>query len=79
MRGYGLQLWPILQALGQLQTLYGCEGADTFFGNADVHSFFGNTDQLTLGYISRAIGKPLMSPRDIRAHVAKRQRSGCPF
>lgn len=89
MRGYGLQLWPILQDLGQLQTLYGREGADTFFGNADVHSFFGNTDQLTLEYISRAIGnryekglmdadkefvgKPLMSPREIRAHVAKRQ------
>lgn len=89
MRGYGLQLWPVLQDLGQLQTLYGREGADTFFGNADIHTFFGNTDQTTLEYISRAIGnryesgmmdadkefvgKPLMSPREIRAHVAKRQ------
>ena len=56
MRGYGLQLWPILQDLGQLVTLYGREGSETFFGNADVHQFFGNTDQLTLEQISTRLG-----------------------
>lgn len=56
MRGYGLQLWPILQDLGQLITLYGREGAETFFSNADIHQFFGNTDQLTLEQISTRIG-----------------------
>ena len=56
MRGYGLQLWPILQDLGQLQKLYGNEGAETFFGNADLHQFFGNMDALTLSYIANAIG-----------------------
>lgn len=88
MRGYGLQLWPILQDLGQLVSLYGPD-SDTFFGNADLHQFFGNTDQTTLEYISRAIGtrhtpglfggdqehvgQPLMSPLEVRRHVAKRQ------
>lgn len=56
MRGYGLQLWPILQDLGQLQKLYGREGAETFFGNSDIHQFFGNMDALTLDYISERIG-----------------------
>lgn len=56
MRGYGLQLWPILQDLGQLVTLYGREGSETFFANADVHQFFGNTDSLTLEQISARLG-----------------------
>lgn len=56
MRGYGLQLWPILQDLGQLLTLYGREGSETFFANADIHQFFGNTDNTTLEYISSRIG-----------------------
>lgn len=57
MPGYGVQLWPFLQDLGQLQTLYGDKGAGTFFGNADAHIFFGNTDAQTLGYVSGAIGR----------------------
>lgn len=56
MRGYGLQLWPILQDLGQLISLYGREGSETFFANADLHQFFGNTDNTTLEYISNRMG-----------------------
>ena len=56
MRGYGLQLWPILQDLGQLVALYGREGSETFFGNADLHQYFGATDQMTLGHISEKLG-----------------------
>lgn len=56
MRGYGLQLWPILQDLGQLVSLYGREGSETFFGNADLHQFFGNTDAMTLDRISQQLG-----------------------
>lgn len=56
MRGYGLQLWPILQDIGQLVTLYGREGSETFFGNADLHQFFGNTDIMTLEAISSRLG-----------------------
>ena len=72
MRGYGLQLWPILQDLGQLLKLYGREGAETFFGNADLHQFFGNTDKLTLEYMSAVsgsmsideVGAPPETPHD---------------
>jgi hypothetical protein len=88
MPGYGVHLWPFLQDLGQLEELYGRDGASTFFGNADAHIFFGNTDAPTLDYVSKQIGiryeagafdadkemvgKPHMSPREIRAHVAKK-------
>lgn len=56
MRGYGVHLWPFMQDLGQLRTLYGDNLAGTFFGNADAHIFFGNTDGPTLDYISQRIG-----------------------
>lgn len=57
MRSYGVQLWPFLQDLGQLEKLYGHDGAQTFFGNADAHIFFGNTDAMTLDYISGRLDK----------------------
>lgn len=82
MRGYGVQLWPILQDLGQLVKLYDQEGAETFFGNSDVHQFFGNSDGMTLEYIARQIGVtrgdwgeksgiPKLSPQEIREFVGK--------
>lgn len=63
MRGYGVQLWPFLQDLGQLISLYGHDGAHTFFGNSDAHVFFGNTDTPTLNYISTAIGAVTVEDR----------------
>ena len=39
MRGYGVQLWPFMQDLGQLLKLYGDHLSETFFGNADAHIF----------------------------------------
>ena len=90
MRGYGLQLWPILQDYGQLLEHYGEEGASTFFGNSDAITFFGNTDPKTLELIERmmgkrvsgglfggdkdAVGRPYMTPQEIRKHVAKRDQ-----
>lgn len=56
MPGYGLHLWPFLQDIGQLISLYGRENAETFFGNSDLHQFFGNTDQTTLEYMSKLTG-----------------------
>jgi hypothetical protein len=53
---YGVHLFPFLQDLGQLQKLYGAQGAETFFGNSDAAIFFGNTDLLTLEYASNWIG-----------------------
>ena len=88
MRGYGLQLWPILQDLGQLLKLYGREGAETFFGNADLHQFFGNTDKLTLEYMSALSGSvsveevgappdtPIVSPSGIGGTISALSNSG---
>ena len=66
MPGYGVHLWPFLQDLGQLQELYGREGAETFFGNADVHQFFGNMDGLTLEYVSRRLGNNTMDDMPLK-------------
>jgi Type IV secretory system Conjugative DNA transfer len=56
MPSYGVHLWPILQDLGQLLSLYGADESQTFFGNSDLHQFFGNTDQPTLEYMSKMTG-----------------------
>jgi len=70
MRGYGVQLWPFLQDLGQLEALYGRAEGDTFFGNSDAHIFFGNTDARTLDYISGRIGN--LTPDEVQAGPPKR-------
>ena len=41
--GLGVKLWPILQDLGQLKSLYK-DRWETFMGNAGVLQFFGNAD-----------------------------------
>lgn len=56
MAGYGLQMWIFLQDLGQLNQLYGKDGGQTFFGNADVHQFFGGMDGETLNFTSQRLG-----------------------
>lgn len=57
MPGYGVHLWPFLQDLGQLKKLYGEEGTQGFFANADATIFFGNGDAFTLEFISRVLGR----------------------
>ncbi len=54
----GLQLWPILQDLAQLQTMYGNEGWRTFISNTAVKMFFGSHgDKETSEYISALCGE----------------------
>jgi hypothetical protein len=61
MRSAGVHLWPFLQGLGQLEELYGQEGAQAFLTNADAHVFLGNDkDAHTLNYISRRLGVTTM-------------------
>jgi type IV secretion system protein VirD4 len=54
--GFGVQLWPILQDMGQLKALY-AERWETFLGNAGVLQFFGNNDLTTLDWISKRCGR----------------------
>lgn len=71
MASYGLHLWPFLQDLGQLEKLYGRDGAETFFGSSDLHQFFGVTDPQTLRFISEGIGN--FTTRDLPPEPQPRQ------
>lgn len=54
--GHGVKLWPILQDLSQLKSIYK-ERWETFMGNAGLLQFFGNNDLTTLQYLSQRLGK----------------------
>ncbi len=56
MAGYGLQLWPILQDIHQLRSLYGAS-AGTFLSNAGVLQAFGVNDYDTADMLSKTIGR----------------------
>ena len=60
--GFGVKLWPILQDLSQLKTLY-TERWETFMGNSGVLQFFGNNDVTTLEYIQKRLGKTPVKTR----------------
>lgn len=54
-RGFGLQLWPILQDLTQLKEHYG-DRWETFLGGAAVRQFFGPREHFTADYVSKLCG-----------------------
>jgi type IV secretion system protein VirD4 len=56
MAGYGLQLWPILQDIHQLRSLYGTS-AGTFLSNAGVLQAFGVNDYDTADMLSKMMGR----------------------
>jgi len=55
----GVQLWPVLQSLSQLQNMYPHEGWRTFLSNSAVKIFFGgaNLDRDDAEYISALCGE----------------------
>jgi len=55
LRKYKVWLWPIIQDLSQLKTLYG-ESWSTFLSNAVVKQWFGTGDLETAKYISESCG-----------------------
>jgi len=60
MAGYGLQLWPILQDIHQLHSLYGTR-AGTFLSNAGVLQAFGVNDFDTAEMLSKTMGRETIS------------------
>jgi type IV secretion system protein VirD4 len=54
-RGYGLQLWPVLQDLNQLEELYPHRW-QTFLSNAGAQLFFAPRDLKTANYVSEKCG-----------------------
>ncbi|MDE2133323.1 MAG: type IV secretory system conjugative DNA transfer family protein [Alphaproteobacteria bacterium] len=56
VRGYGVQLWPVLQDLNQLKALYK-DRWETFVGNAGVVQGFAPNDLTTAEWMSRRAGE----------------------
>jgi len=54
--GFGIKLWPILQDLQQLKTLYPTSW-QTFLANAGAIQVFGASDAETCGYVSQMLGE----------------------
>lgn len=54
--GFGVKLWPILQDLQQLKTLYPTSW-QTFLANAGAVQVFGASDAETCEYVSRMLGQ----------------------
>lgn len=57
---FGVKLWVILQDWGQGKALYK-ERWESFAANAGIMQFFGNNDMATAEYVSRRLGKTLIS------------------
>lgn len=55
VRGFGVQLWPVLQDLNQLKALYR-DRWETFVGNAGVVQGFAPNDLTTAEWMSRRTG-----------------------
>jgi type IV secretion system protein VirD4 len=70
MAGYGLQLWPILQDLHQLWSVYG-ERAGTFLSNAGLIQIFNVGDVETASWVSKSIGGATMAYQTTGASVSK--------
>ena len=81
MAGYGLQVWPFLQDLGQLRRLYPKDW-ESFVANADAVQAFGTTDQFTAEYLSKMAGTATVfhqsqsSGRSRGKHPSRSQSAG---
>ena len=56
MAGYGIQLWPVLQDLPQLKTLYR-DRWESFLAKAGIIEFLRPNDMVTADYVSRRLGQ----------------------
>jgi type IV secretion system protein VirD4 len=64
--GYGLQLQPIVQNLGQLKELYRGNW-ETFVANAALQQWFAPRDFTTADYVSKMLGQFTANPQTINA------------
>lgn len=55
VRGYGIQIMPVLQDLNQLKTIYG-DRSETFIGMAGAVASFGSNDRTTTEWLSWRAG-----------------------
>lgn len=73
--GFGVKLWPVIQDLPQLKTLYK-DRWQTFMGNAGVLQFFGNNDIDTLEYIQKRLGKTTIYVKRQNETTAQKRGKG---
>jgi type IV secretion system protein VirD4 len=64
--GYGIQLQPIIQNLGQLKELYR-SNYETFIANAAVQQWFAPRDMTTAEYVSKMLGQYTANTQTIGA------------
>lgn len=55
MRGFGMQLWGIVQDAGQLKRIYG-ESWESFVANSGVVTYHGSRDHVSADYFSKLCG-----------------------
>ncbi len=55
MRGFGIQLWGIVQDAGQLKRIYG-DSWEGFVANSGAVQYFGSRDRMTAEYFSALCG-----------------------
>lgn len=56
MAGFGMQLYGVVQDLGQLKRIYG-DGFETFIGNSGFIQYFGSRDRMSADYFSALCGE----------------------
>jgi len=56
MAGFGMQLYGVVQDLGQLKRVYG-DGYETFIGNSGLIQYFGSRDRMSADYFSALCGE----------------------
>ena len=54
---YGVRVWPVLQDIGQLETMFGDKGAQTFIANSGCLFAFTPGDDNTAAALSRHAGE----------------------
>lgn len=59
VRGYGVQLWPFVQDLPQLKSVYP-DRWESFLATAGIMQFFTPNDEMTAKYLSERCGKALV-------------------
>ncbi|WP_277765863.1 type IV secretory system conjugative DNA transfer family protein [Sphingomonas sp. HITSZ_GF] len=56
MRGFGMQIWGIVQDVPQMRELYG-DGWETFIGNSGAITYHGSRDNSSADYFSKLCGE----------------------
>jgi len=74
--GRGLSLWIAVQALSQLEALYGKNGAETIINNCDSQIYYRQSSQGTAEYLERCLGKESRFAHSQSLHQGEEKSQG---